>query len=432
VPRAGTANKFKSAGTFYSSVGTEEYGLGDLHGNLRAIERRIVELRNPPETSRYHTLPASIRREVVAYLERRRNSVKPPTVRKDAAWLPIIAEVLGADFLTPTRDTPDRFAAAFAKYTPDAKEGAWRVATHFWRERYRKARRELPGWLRLTIKRERMNGIGPGDLLTQDEVRRMVDRAQNLRDPALLLTLYETGRRPSEVLGLRLKDVERTRDGYFRIFVRGAKASPDVPVFVFEDGVPALGRWLQAHPYRGNPDAPLWVDTRRDDGPHAVGYRGFYKVVKTLARRAGVERKGRSVFPYLLRHTRITETRRDNQITQGVAERMFGWAIGTDAIRRYDHMASTDVEQALRAKHGFTDVTEKHRPSAAPKPCPRCHVECRADAEYCDRCGGPLDMGSVLALEERAESAKRLRAWLAKPRVADFLVRELARDFKTH
>ncbi|RLF00099.1 MAG: hypothetical protein DRJ59_07465 [Thermoprotei archaeon] len=41
------------------------------------------------------------------------------------------------------------------------------------------------------------------ELLTEEEVKRLVKHATNLRDKALILTLYESGCRIGELLSLR-------------------------------------------------------------------------------------------------------------------------------------------------------------------------------------------------------------------------------------
>jgi integrase/recombinase XerD len=66
---------------------------------------------------------------------------------------------------------------------------------------------ELPDevrWIKLNRIR---NSLSPGDLLTKEGVKKMIETAANLRDKALIAVLYDSACRPHEVLTLRLKDV---------------------------------------------------------------------------------------------------------------------------------------------------------------------------------------------------------------------------------
>ena len=58
------------------------------------------------------------------------------------------------------------------------------------------------------------------EVLTEEEVRRMVEAAESQRDRAMLFVLYESGARAGELLSLRLRDAELDRYGAV-IRVRG-------------------------------------------------------------------------------------------------------------------------------------------------------------------------------------------------------------------
>jgi len=94
----------------------------------------------------------------------------------------------------------------------------------------------------------------PQDLLAEEEIRRLVEAADNPRDRAFIITLYETGGRIGEVGSLRIRDVPFHK-GYASVMLRGKTGPRRVPVVA---AVPYLGLWIEHHPDRSNPDAPLW------------------------------------------------------------------------------------------------------------------------------------------------------------------------------
>ena len=88
--------------------------------------------------------------------------------------------------------------------------------------------------------------ILPEELLTQDDVKALVDATERSRDRALILTLYETGGRIGEVLSLRIRNVQF--DEYGAVLIVGGKTGMRRVRIVASS--PALAGWLRDHPKR--------------------------------------------------------------------------------------------------------------------------------------------------------------------------------------
>ena len=71
----------------------------------------------------------------------------------------------------------------------------------------------------------------PEELLTEEEVKRLAEAAENPRDRDFILTLYESGCRVGELISLRLKHVQF--DNY------GAVPGEKLPNFTFNRRSPA-------------------------------------------------------------------------------------------------------------------------------------------------------------------------------------------------
>jgi integrase/recombinase XerD len=120
-----------------------------------------------------------------------------------------------------------------------------------------------------------------------------------LRDRALLETLYATGSRASEVVGLCLEDLH-LESGFAKCHGKGNKQRV-VPLG--RPAVEALGAYLQdqrPHLVRTVPDAP-WVFVSR--GGRALTREMLWILVKKYVRRAGLSTK---VSPHTLRHSFAT------------------------------------------------------------------------------------------------------------------------------
>ena len=104
----------------------------------------------------------------------------------------------------------------------------------------------------------RPNGrIKPDSMITQDEVRRMIDSATNARDRALISKLYDSGCRIGEIATLRIRDVGF--DNYGAVLkVTGKTGFRNVRII--GDSVTYMRAWLDNHPERNNLDAPVFVN----------------------------------------------------------------------------------------------------------------------------------------------------------------------------
>jgi integrase/recombinase XerD len=159
-----------------------------------------------------------------------------------------------------------------------------------------------------------------------------------LRDRALLETLYATGCRASEVVGLRLADLHLD-SGFCKCVGKGSKQRV-VPLG--KPALQALQRYLQeTRPrlVRAVPDAP-WVFVSR--GGQGLTREMLWILVKKYARRAGLNTK---VSPHTLRHSFATHLLAGGADLRSVQE-----MLGHANIRTTQHYTHVDRDR-LRAIH---------------------------------------------------------------------------------
>jgi len=102
-------------------------------------------------------------------------------------------------------------------------------------------------------------GVGEGfpKVLSEEDVYRLVEAAETPRDRLIILLLWETGCRPSELLNLRIGDMQF--DEYSAIvYVRRKTGERRLRAFTCK---PDLVRRLNDHPFRNDPDAYLFLST---------------------------------------------------------------------------------------------------------------------------------------------------------------------------
>jgi integrase/recombinase XerD len=107
-------------------------------------------------------------------------------------------------------------------------------------------------WIKPAYKTKRLL---PEELLTGEDLKKLGDAAENLRDRAFPLVHYESGGRIGETLSLRLRHV--TFDKYGAVLMVDGKTGPRRVRIIAS--APALAAWLSIHPLRNDLNAPLWV-----------------------------------------------------------------------------------------------------------------------------------------------------------------------------
>lgn len=134
-------------------------------------------------------------------------------------------------------------------------------------------------------------------VLSQDEVSRLIDSANNLRDYTMLMTLYATGMRRAEVIRLKVEDIESSR---MIVHIRQGKGRRDRDVPLTPKLLQTLReywRWMKPKTYL----FPGMVDNWRADKP--LTSKCVWSAVQDAAKRAGIKKR---VSPHTLRHSWAT------------------------------------------------------------------------------------------------------------------------------
>ncbi|MDR2719484.1 MAG: tyrosine-type recombinase/integrase [Nitrososphaerota archaeon] len=320
-------------------------------------------------------------------------------VSKYAAHLPTILRIIGNDteLKTLTKTDAERIVAAInakpnkastkadnklllRKLVQYAKEGSCAKSTTVPPE---------VSWINIAIK-EKNPRVTPENLLTQEEIIAILKTTTNKRDRAMIYVLFEAALRPSELLTMHTNGVV-FKDDYCLITANGKTGIKRIPLIT--SSKPLLD-WLNEHPHRDDPQAPLWCSLDHNHEGKRLSYTHFRLIIKRLAQKAGIKK---TIWPYLYRHTSLTAMAK--VFTESRLEQFAGWTYGSKMTRRYVHFSARDLEDAMLELHGLK-MPSRAEGLAKLVECPRCSCKNPFGDTRCATCGMILDKETALKFEE--------------------------------
>lgn len=220
----------------------------------------------------------------------------------------------------------------------------------------------------------------PDQILTKDEITKLIEATPKPRDRAFVSMLYETGTRIGEILFLRLHAIAFDKHGAVVSIPFGKTGPRRVRII---SSVPYLEEWLNKHPDNTNHEAYLWPGPKLNH----LSYGGARGMLKRHAIKAGIRKP---VNPHSFRHARATHLA--NHLTEAQMKEYFGWTQASIMAAVYVHLSGRDVDNAILKLHGIkNDEEENEVDKMSPKVCPRCELQNPATNTLCSRCGIPLD-----------------------------------------
>jgi len=242
------------------------------------------------------------------------------------------------------------------------------------------------------IKRDRTKRkIDPNEILSEDEVRSMIEKADNQRDKAIIMTLYETGTRIDEFMNIKFKDMFFDKYGV-RIKVDGKTGERVIRIV---NSIPYLREWMKIHPLSKNPEAYLWINFSKTQ-PKKIGqqlkYNGHSQILKRAAKLAGISKK---IHPHILRHSRASFLA--GKVTEPYLRKVMGWTDDSNMVEVYVHLNDRNVDDAVLSKvYGVhLDHLEELNDKLVPKTCYNCGEKNIIDVDFCTKCHYPLDINEV-------------------------------------
>jgi integrase len=262
------------------------------------------------------------------------------------------------------------------------------------------------------LKRKEQSIYKPTDLWTKEDDLLFLKYCPSKRDKCYHMISRDTGCRPHEILKLRLKDItfKTTGEGegrqqYAEVLVNGKTGSRHIPLI---DSIPYLKDWVDEHPQRGNPNAPLICGYAKSIGrrlkPRSLytTYDNYKKGLFTkLVTSAEEERAEDNIIPeedkqkiiellkkpwnpYIRRHSALTE--KSVILKENILRQYAGWSIRSNMPQKYLHYFGNESSESILQSYGIVTREKQGIDKLRPKQCPNCNEPNKPDSKFCAKC----------------------------------------------
>lgn len=173
-------------------------------------------------------------------------------------------------------------------------------------------------------------------VLTKEEVRQLIGSIKNSKHKLIVMMLYSSGLRLSELLNLKVGDIEvNEKIGW----VRSGKGSKDRLFLLSEKLIEELKEYIQ------NKKESDYMFSGRNE---RMSSRNVQKIIKKIAKNAGIEK---NVHPHTLRHTLGTHLLEDGVNIRNIQELLGHANISTTQI--YTHVSTEELKKIKNPLDSF-------------------------------------------------------------------------------
>ena len=253
----------------------------------------------------------------------------------------------------------------------------------------------------------RQHQIDVSTTLFDEDIQKVVECCDNIRDMAFIKFLHETGLRTGEMLRLQRRHIVINKN-LGVAYVDGKTGKRAVQ---FSKSMSYVVRWLEVHPNQDG-DAYVWVTLAHNLKHKPLGYRGAVKLVERCFKNAGVIKRHNL---HWFRHSRATLNA--PHWTEVVMCKYFGWVLGSKQVRTYCHISPKQIEDAFLKMNGLNKEDEEIKNQ--PVVC-GCGTVNDSFSRYCFNCGNPLSVTFALQDQELkdtelAQTAKDMMDFFRNP-----------------
>ena len=264
------------------------------------------------------------------------------------------------------------------------------------------------------LKRKEKSIYKPTDLWTVEDDQLFLKYCPSKRERCYHMISRDTGCRPHEILGLRIKDVvfKMANDRpYAEVMVNGKTGSRSVPLI---NSIPYLKDYWDDHPQRTNPNAYLIFGMGKGYGKRLskdfmnIVYSRYKKIFfpklledpKVLPEdKVKIKELLKKPWnPYIRRHSALTE--KSKVLRENVLRQYAGWTMNSNMHQKYLHYFGNESNESILEAYGLKPKFEEIGDKMKPRQCPNCNELNKIDSKFCVKCR------MILSYDEYMETVK--------------------------
>jgi len=245
-------------------------------------------------------------------------------------------------------------------------------------------------------------------ILSYEEIKRMLDTCDNVRDQAMILTFIDTGLRNSELVSLNVENLGFDKLGAYLILPSDKTADlktgqRKVRYFIVPSAVKYMKEYINKHPYKHYDKAPLFyskycgskyefLQREKNGGLNKEDFellRLNRLSVKDIVKKIGKYANVSITRPHDLRHNSCTFSAKLGLNEMELRIR-YGWSTTSKMPSRYTHLASKDVDDKIKVIIGFQEPDKPENASLQTIICWNCNEDNVPTNKFCGKCGSNL------------------------------------------
>ena len=234
-------------------------------------------------------------------------------------------------------------------------------------------------------------------MLSEDEIKKIIEKCGRVRDRAFFAMLYEGGFRPVELVRLTWKEI--TFDEYGAVVSPSAKTKRARYVRLISS-VPYIAAWRVEHPLCARDNDPVFVTLPKPHGK--LEYLGMKDVLKRAVKLAGIKKP---ISLYTFRHSRVTNML-EQEIPESVIKLQHWGGLSTNMLATYGHMSNNSTDEILLKHAGVKRGRPKGPSVMSARQCPHCQTVNAPTSDFCGRCGRSLTAEAESEIDEVRRFAK--------------------------
>lgn len=280
-------------------------------------------------------------------------------------------------------------------------------------------------------KGQRTRKTHPNDLVTELELRDIINSTRSPMLRAFYAVLWDTGSRPGSLVNLDVKDVIEDKNGFVFTPTQAKTEQSKRPVRLLTPlAIKHFGVWWSLHPRRNDLTQPLFINCydRRVTIPSLLN----------ILRKSHNQRLGRGngtgkapLSLYLFRKSRATQLLKERRLSDIQIKIRLGHKKDSNMLESY--YAILDEEDQSKAELQYMGVSPAEETGVQTVQCPNCDVVNEKGSARCHRCKFPLTEEEMLR-QQTIEAGSLVQQLQDDPKamaaLADAIAKALVKEKK--